>query len=448
MHWLIDRIATFGATPFLVQETGAASYADLAEAITVARARLQAGDARKGDTVALIGDYSPGAVAWLLALAEAGLAAVPIATAVPEEVEQRLKVGRVRWRVDLASDPKGVMSRLEVEPEPHEILARLATAGRAGLILFSSGSTGEPKAMVHDFDTLLDSFRDRRARRLTMMVFLMFDHIGGLNTLLQALASGITLVAPSERAPDHVAAMIAAHRVQVLPASPTFLNLLLMADAIRGHDLSSLRIVTYGTEPMPEALLQRIRAALPKVKLIQTFGTSETGISSTQSASSESTLIKLDDPDVETRIVDGELWLRSKTQILGYLNHDMESFTSDGWFKTGDLVQEAADGFLRIVGRRKEMINVGGQKVLPGEVESVLLELPAIGDCLVYGEPNAITGQIVAAQIVLAENMDATELKRRVREHCRARLDNYKIPARLRIVDRTSFGERFKKNRI
>lgn len=448
MHWLIDRIAAFGATPFLVQENGAASYADLAEAITEARARLQASGALKGDTVALVGDYSPGAVAWLLALAEAGLAAVPIATAVPEEVEQRLRVGRVRWRVDLASDPKGAISRLDAEPESHEILARLTSAGRAGLILFSSGSTGEPKAMVHDFDTLLDSFRDRRARRLVMMVFLMFDHIGGLNTLLQALASGITLVAPSQRGPDHVAAMIAAHRVQVLPASPTFLNLLLMADAVRGHDLSALRIVTYGTEPMPEALLQRIRAALPKVKLIQTFGTSETGISSTQSASSESTLIKLDDPDVETRVVDGELWLRSKTQILGYLNHDMDNFTADGWFMTGDLVQEADDGFLRIIGRRKEMINVGGQKVLPGEVESVLLELPAIGDCLVYGEPNAITGQIVAAQIVLSEAMDATELKRRVREHCRTRLDNYKIPARLRIVDRTSFGERFKKNRL
>jgi acyl-coenzyme A synthetase/AMP-(fatty) acid ligase len=448
MHWLIDRIATFGDIPFLVREAGETTYADLSRAVTTARDHLAQTDAAKGDPVALVGDYSPGAVAWLLALAEAGLTAVPIATAVPDEVEQRIRVGRVRWRVDFQNHPFGEITRIQNPPESHELLARLATAGRAGLILFSSGSTGEPKAMVHDFDTLLDPFRDRRARRLTMMVFLMFDHIGGLNTLLHALASGITLVAPSARDPHHVAAMIAGHHVQVLPASPTFLNLLLMAGAVQSHDLSCLRIVTYGTEPMPDALLQRLRAALPKVKLIQTFGTSETGISSTQSASSESTLLKLDDPDVETRIVDGELWLRSKTQILGYLNHDMDSFTADGWFKTGDLVQEAENGFLRIVGRLKEMINVGGLKVLPGEVESVLLELPAIGDCLVYGEPNPITGQIVAAQIVLAQTLDATELKRRVRAHCHGRLDPYKVPVRMRIVERTTFGERFKKNRL
>ena len=156
---------------------------------------------------------------------------------------------------------------------------------------------------------------------------------------------------------------------------------------------------------MPESLLNRIKAAFPDTALIQTFGTSETGISQTISRSSSSTLIKFDDPNTEYKIVEGELWLRSKSQILGYLNHEMSRFTEDGWFKTGDLLEPAnekeGEGFFRIVGRKQEIINVGGEKVTPSEVESTLLEMPEIADCLVYPETNALTGQIVAAEIVL-----------------------------------------------
>ena len=112
-------------------------------------------------------------------------------------------------------------------------------------------------------------------------------------------------------------------------------------------------------------------------------------------------------------IVNGELWLRSKTQILGYLNYSEESFTKDGWFKTGDLVEETEGGYFRIVGRANEMINVGGQKVLPGEVESVLLEMPQLADCIVYGETNFITVQIVVANIVLADGANPKTIKKR-----------------------------------
>lgn len=71
---------------------------------------------------------------------------------------------------------------------------------------------------------------------------------------------------------------------------------------------------------------------------------------------------------------------------MGYLNSSMERFTEDGWFKTGDLVEEASDGYIKIVGRSKELINVGGEKVLPSEVESVLFQIPNLVDCIVYGE--------------------------------------------------------------
>jgi acyl-CoA synthetase (AMP-forming)/AMP-acid ligase II len=445
-HWLRLRIAEHGGKSFLHMQAGDWTYAQLVAAMDAWQERLRAAGVAPGDGVAVLSDYSCEAIALFLALAENRNLVVPVATPVEDEVRDRLDLMHVEWVVRLRGD--GTIERQPPGGERHSLLAQLAGTGNAGLVLFSSGSTGKPKAMVHDLTRLLDTYRERRARSLTLMVFLMFDHIGGLNTLFTALASGASMVIPDKRDPDEVCALIARHGVAVLPASPTFLNLVLMSGAAGRHDLGSLRIITYGTEPMPEGLLQRLRAAFPRVKFVQTFGTSETGISHTTSKSSDSTLLKLEDPNIEHRIVEGELWLRSGTQILGYLNHAMDSFTPDGWFKTGDLVEEAGDGYLKIVGRRKELINVGGEKVLPPEVESVLLEMPEISDCLVRGEANAITGQIVCAQVVLSASGDPATIRQRVRLHCRQRLAPYKIPAKVTVVDRTAFGERFKKMRI
>lgn len=446
-HWLLDRLKTHGGKSFLHMGGNSHAYADLVEAVRVQRRRLDICGIAGGESVALMCDYSFDAIALFLALLANGNIIVPLTTAVPEEAQERLALLRIDW-VCREPRPDGVIARQEAGTlERHELLARVSEAGHAALVLFSSGSSGRPKAMVHDLDRLLETYRDRRSRDLTLMVFLMFDHIGGLNTLFTALASGATMVIPGTREPDEVCALIARHRVAVLPASPTFLNLVLLSGAVERHDLGSLRIVTYGTEPMPESLLARLRTAFPKVKLLQTFGTSETGISQTSSLSSSSTLLRLDDPNTEHRIVDGELWLRSQTQILGYLNHSMESFTEDGWFKTGDMVEEAGDGFIRIKGRLKELINVGGQKVLPAEVESVLLEMAEVEDCLVFGEPSPITGQVVCTKVVLKAGADAGALRGLVRGFCRTRLDSYKVPVKVLAVPGPLFGARFKKQR-
>ena len=198
---------------------------------------------------------------------------------------------------------------------------------------------------------------------------------------------------------------------------------------------------------MPESLLLKLKDVLPSIKFIQTFGTSETGIAKTTSKSSISTLLKIDDRDQEYKIVNNELWLRSKTQILGYINHDNVSFTNDGWFKTGDLVEVFDDGYLKIIGRSKEVINVGGEKVLPREIESVILELPEILDCKAQGVSNSITGQMVAVEVVVNKEYDSENIKSLVRKHCRSKLAAYKVPAKIRIVDRLEFSDRFKKIR-
>ncbi|MCX6888744.1 MAG: fatty acid--CoA ligase family protein, partial [Verrucomicrobia bacterium] len=260
------------------------------------------------------------------------------------------------------------------------------------------GTSGQPKAMVQDLSALLATYAERHPNGLPVLALLGFDHIGGLNTLFGALAAGAPVVVPASLAPADVATAISNHRVAVLPASPTFLNLLLAADVTA--DLSSLRVITYGTEPMPESLLARLKATFPQVRFIQTFGTSETGITHTVSPEPGSTFLRFEDPQLEWKVVDDELWLRSRTQVAGYLNASNERFTADGWFRTGDKVEHGPNGTLRILGRLGETINVGGEKLMPSEVESVVLAVPGVADCRVRGEAHPLTGQTVAVDVV------------------------------------------------
>ena len=131
------------------------------------------------------------------------------------------------------------------------------------------------------------------------------------------------------------------------------------------------------------------------------------------------------------------------------MNHNMENFTPDGWFKTGDLVQKTPDGFLRIIGRTKEIINVGGEKVLPIEVESIIMEIDGIEDCVVFGIPNSITGQMVATEVVIkSKEFDVVEIKRNIKEYCASKLDKYKVPVKIYPVENLTVSERFKKIRL
>ena len=401
---------------------------------------------KSGEVVAILADYSFVSIALFFALYENKNIIAPITSTSKKEIDGRVKESFSTKIINL-EDEKLVITNIKSEAS-HKIINDLQNAKCAGLILFSSGSTGAPKAMIHNLDTLVDSYGDKKQKQINMLVFLMFDHIGGINTMLNILSMNATMIIPQNRNADDICKLIEEYKIAVLPSSPTFLNLILINRSYEKYDLSSLRMITYGTETMPEGLLNRLKAVFSKVKFLQTFGTSETGIAATSSKSSSSTFMKIDDENLEYKIVNNELWLRSKTQILGYLNRSMESFTNDGWFKTGDLVELDNEGFIKIIGRNKEIINVGGQKVLPSEVESVLLGMDEIEDCLVYGEQNAITGQSVSCDVVLKHGIDDSGFKILVRKFCKDKLDNFKIPTRVNVVQKTEFTERFKKSRI
>lgn len=401
---------------------------------------------KSGEVVAILADYSFVSIALFFALYENKNIIAPITSTSQKEIDGKVKESFSTKIINLENE-KLVITNIKSEAS-HKIINDLQTSKCAGLILFSSGSTGAPKAMIHNLDTLMDSYGDKKQKQINMLVFLMFDHIGGINTMLNILSMNATMIIPQNRNADDICQLIEEYKIAVLPSSPTFLNLILINRSYEKYDLSSLRMITYGTETMPEGLLGRLKAVFSKVKFLQTFGTSETGIAATSSKSSSSTFMKIDDENLEYKIVDNELWLRSKTQILGYLNRSMESFTNDGWFKTGDLVELDNEGFIKIIGRNKEIINVGGQKVLPSEVESVLLGMDEIEDCLVYGEQNAITGQSVSCDVVLKHGIDDSGFKILVRKFCKDKLDNFKIPTRVNFVQKTEFTERFKKSRI
>lgn len=446
MSWLTEHITSLGDKPAIADAYGEFTYKDLAKQVDIFHAKVSQ-DIKAGEVVVLLSDYNYYSIALLLALLKQKAVIVPIVSKNVEEIASRIKVANCDWVLNLQNE-RLQLTQNKTLVVKHQLVKNLVDKKHSGLILFSSGSTGEPKAMIHDLDHLVDSFEGKKTKKLNMLVFLMFDHIGGLNTLLNTLAMGALVILPENRNPEYIGSLIEKYKVHVLPSTPTFLNMLLMARVHEKFNLKSLKMITYGTETMPESVLLKLKKTFPRTRLMQTFGTSETGIAQTTSKSSDSLEMKLDDPNTEYKIVNNELWLRSKTQVLGYLNADMSSFTEDGWFQTGDLVETLSDGYIKIVGRSKEVINVGGEKVLPNEVESVILELDIVDDCMVYSEKNAITGQMVAVQLVLHEGSTEKEAKKIIRNYCRGKLDTYKVPARFKFVCRTNFGDRFKKLRL
>jgi len=446
-EWLLQRICGHGEKPFLARRGQVYRYSDLSAALQKTGLELS-GRIPVGASVAILGDYSLEAISSLLWLLENRNVIVPIAGSARPEIAEKCREAYCDFLLDTLSEPDCMhLQRLDSLGGTHGLIEKLRQSKSAGLVLFSSGSAGKPKAMIHDLTNLARIYAERKPRNVSMIVFLMFDHIGGINTLFNSLASGAFMVAPMTRDAEEIASLIQNHKVSILPTSPTFLNLLLIAEAPKRFDLSSLKIITYGTEPMPESLLLKLREFFPKVKFLQTFGTSETGITRTESKSSGSLFMKLDDPNIEHKIIDGELWLRSKTQILGYLNHSMDCFTSDGWFRTGDKVVTDSEGFVSVIGRSSEMINVGGEKVAPSEVESTIMEVGCVADCVVYGRPSPVTGQIVAADIVLSREANQTAAKQKIRKYCASKLARYKIPVKIRFTHSPLYQSRYKKRR-
>tara|TARA_B100001094_G_C18182102_1_gene801541 strand:+ start:1244 stop:2602 length:1359 start_codon:yes stop_codon:yes gene_type:complete len=405
---------------------------------------LQSDDIKSGTVVIIEADFSPNAVSLLLALIENGCIIVPITESVSAKKDEFVKIAEGEVLIKIDNNDNVKISELP-NTSKHKLYKNLKDENRPGLVLFSSGSTGKSKASLHDMTHLLDKFKLKR-HTLRTVTFLLYDHIGGFNTLFYILSNAGLIITLNDRSPDKVLEAVEKYKVELLPTSPTFLNLILISEAYKRHDINSLKIITYGTEPMPESTLIRFNQIFPNIKLLQTYGLSEVGILRSKSKSSNSLWVKVGGEGFDTRIVDGMLEIKAKSAMLGYLNAD-SPFTKDGWFKTGDSVEVNGE-YIKITGRKSEIINVGGEKVYPQEIENIILEVDNVAEATVYAEKNPIMGNIVCAEVRLLDNQDHSSYVKLIKMHCMEKLARFKVPVKIRITNQNQYSGRFKKRRI
>lgn len=427
----------------IVWQDNVYSYAWLSDRIDYWLSFIQKSNIHAGTVVALEADFSPNSASLFLALVANKCIIVPMTKSVENQKPEFFKIAQSEYSFWVDDNDDVKLTKLPYSAD-HLLYQRLRKLKHPGLVLFSSGSTGQSKGAVHDVTAILEKFKKPRYS-FRAVLFLLFDHIGGINTMLYILSNAGCMVTAPERNPHAVLGLIEKYKIELLPTSPTFINLILLSEAYKRYKLDSLHTITYGTEPMPEATLRRFHKLFPKIKMQQTYGLSEVGILRSKSKSSGSLWVKIGGEGFKTRIVDGILQIKAESAMLGYLNAP-DPFTVDGWMNTEDLV-EIKDDYLKILGRKSEIINVGGQKVYPGEIENVIHELKNVAEITVYGEKNIITGEIVCAKVSLVNDEDPKKFISRLKQHCRSKLRNYQVPVKVKITDQKQHGDRFKKIR-
>ena len=415
--------------PFLIHPAGELHFSEIAK-----QEFLDLSDIKKGDVVALVGDFDPKSILTLLLLIDKNIILVPLTKDTKSQHEYFFKSALVDVIIEDTS-----VTRIEHEAK-NELIEKLRSKEHAGLVLFSTGTTGRPKAILHDLTVFLKRFETPRPTLKTLN-FLLFDHIGGLNTLLHTLFNKGTVVAPKTRSVEHILETCKEHQIEVLPTTPTFLRMMLMSGLIPNSITESLKIITYGTERMDQPTLDALCKLLPNVDFRQTFGMSELGIVRVKSEARNSLYMKIGGEGIETRVVDSVLEIRSKMRMLGYLNAE-SPFDEDGWYNTKDIV-EVRNGYYRITGRTSEVINVGGLKFMASEVERVALQFEDVELVKAEGKSNPITGEHVelTVQTALDNDIDKDNFK----AYLSSQLPNHMLPKRIKFSS-VSVGHRYKRN--
>jgi acyl-coenzyme A synthetase/AMP-(fatty) acid ligase len=402
-----------------------------------------------GSVVGLRSDFSPAAIALLIILIE--IKAIIVLLPSDDKfinsnitLNNLTEIAVIEHLVELSPEQKLSYVRLKPKSYPNHYKS-LRQADASGLVLFSSGSTGKPKVIVHNFELLLQKFKDYR-KQLRTVAFLFFDHIGGINTLCATISANGCLIIPEERSPDRVFSTIENHCGELLPTSPSFLRLSLASEVHRRYELKYLKRITYGTESMPQSLLNRLNEVFPQVQFSQTYGLSEIGIMRAKSLESSSLWVKLGGEGTQTRVINGELQIKAPSAMIGYLNAP-DPFLKDGWLNTTDRVEVNGE-YIKFLGRSSDIINVGGEKVYPQEIESLLLTFPNVTDVVVYGKKNPVVGEIVCAKIQMTTPNDKRLQIKQMQQFCRQHLSPYKIPRIIEIIDTDlSYNARGKKER-
>lgn len=413
--------------PFLIHSSGEVRFNDVTDQKIVDLSNVQ-----KGDVVALIGNFNSQSILTLLQLIEKDTIIVPLTIDTRSQHEYFFESALVNVVIE-GDTVRRLKNNLK-----HKFIEQLRSFDHAGLILFSTGTTGRPKAILHDLTLFMQRFETPRPTLKTLN-FLLFDHIGGLNTLFHTLFNKATVVEPKSRNVEDVLQSCRDHEIELLPTTPTFLRMMLISGLIPQNIPKSLKVITYGTERMDQPTLNTLCKLLPKIDFRQTFGMSELGIVRVKSMSRDSLFMKIGGEGIETRVVNGVLQIRSQTRMIGYLNSD-SPFDDDNWYNTNDIVEEK-NGYYKIIGRTSEVINVGGLKFMPSELERVALEFEGVEFVKAEGKSNPITGQHVELFVQAKEtNFNSANMKIFLEN----KLPKHMIPRRIKL-SKINIGHRYKR---
>lgn len=443
------------------------SYGDLRQAAQrAAQVAWHAWGVRPGDRVAWLGGNHPAQLELLFGLARIGAVLLPLNFRLAFAEWQRLvadcrpahlvhDADRAQAAQDLAracgiaAHRLSALAQADLPPAPDH-----ARPDAPALLVYTSGTSGGPKAAVHTQANLLANMRiaaevqEMRAGDTVLTVLPMF-HVGGLCIqTLPALHAGARVILHPRFHAGEALACIAAERPTLTLQVPATMKALLEHPRWGATDLSCLRAVWAGSSLLPAPLVEAFHGR--GVPVCNVYGATETGPFSIalppQHAMDHVGSCGWPAPGVEARLGPprgdaAELLLRGPNIVQRYWP-DLPACNADGWFATGDLAQQAADGCWRIVGRARDLIISGGENIHPAEIEHALALHPAVDECAAFALPDANWGELAAVAVVLVAGASASEDE--LRAHLQQRLARFKIPRRWffrAALPRTALGK-------
>lgn len=292
------------------------------------------------------------------------------------------------------------------------------------ITIFTSGTTGQPKKVIHSVTTLTRNVRIAERYKSQIWAFAYSPtHMAGLQVFFQAFENENTLVNVFNADRNEVYHAIEGNSITHISATPTFYRLLNPVENV----YPTVKRVTLGGEKSDEKLYESILKIFPNAKLNNIYASTEAG--SLFAAKGENFQIPAAILD-KFKVIDGELLIHKS--LLG----KSENFVYQGdYYCSGDLIEwiDKEQGIFKFKSRKNELINVGGYKVNPGEVENLILQLDEVQQAIVFGKANSVLGNVLCAKVKLQNNKNITELA--IRKYLSERLQDFKIPRFIKFVD-------------